>query len=334
MTMLLPRASLVEVLRGRARLVGARCDADSPRGLVSPVEARLHLGIAYGDLKREEQRYLEQRSPASDAALLLRVAVTRVLARPGEVTEGRPFIVSARVDNLTVDEALDRIFAPPHPGRARMVHFAHPHSLTLAASDEAHAERLARADLVLPDGIGLRIAGRILGTAVPNNVNGTDLLPLLCARAVKAGVPLALIGAQPGVAQACADRLIAAHSGLRIPVVRHGYLDEAATAEAIAAVKALGRAVVLVGMGSPIQEAWAWKHLADAAGASVLTVGGLLDFYSGRIPRAPQAWRELGMEWAYRLAQEPRRMARRYLIGIPVFLGLVVRQRVASRKSS
>src|SRR5262249_27898825 len=81
-----------------------------------------------------------------------------------------------------------------------------------------------------------------------------------------------------------------------------------------------------VGMGSPLQERWVWRHLRDVPGATVITVGGLFDFFSGRIPRAPVAWREMGVEWLFRLRQEPARLARRDLLGNPLFLAAVVAQ--------
>jgi N-acetylglucosaminyldiphosphoundecaprenol N-acetyl-beta-D-mannosaminyltransferase len=332
-TRLLPRASLRDLLRGNARLIGSRLPGGSPRGYVSPIEARLHMGIAYGDLRLDEERYFEARTIRSDAGVLVRAAISRVFAQNGVPTEARPLIVSARVDNLTVEDALDRIFLAAPRDRARMVHFAHPHSLTVGEMNRAHAGRLARADLVLPDGIGVRLAGAVLGTAVPYNLNGTDLLPLICQRAVKADMALALIGGQPGVVDECARRLLATHPGLRIPIVRHGFLDVAQIEETVMAVRSLSPCLVLVGMGSPLQEEWAWQHLASVGGAVVLTVGGLFDFYSERIPRAPKALRELGLEWTFRLWQEPRRLARRYLLGIPFFLGLVLRQRLRRSKS-
>jgi N-acetylglucosaminyldiphosphoundecaprenol N-acetyl-beta-D-mannosaminyltransferase len=81
-------------------------------------------------------------------------------------------------------------------------------------------------------------------------------------------------------------------------------------------------------MGSPIQERFAWEHLAHIPTATVITVGGLFDFFSGRVPRAPLAWRELGLEWLFRLVQEPRRLAKRYLVGNPLFLLLALKQRL------
>jgi N-acetylglucosaminyldiphosphoundecaprenol N-acetyl-beta-D-mannosaminyltransferase len=137
-----------------------------------------------------------------------------------------------------------------------------------------------------------------------------------------------LIGARDEVVQECARRSRESHPGLAIPVVSHGYLDETASLELASSVAELDNPIVLVGMGSPIQEKWAKRYLTALRGGTVLTVGGLFDFYSGTIPRAPTAWRELGLEWLYRLCQEPRRMASRYLVGNPLFLLMIMWQRM------
>jgi N-acetylglucosaminyldiphosphoundecaprenol N-acetyl-beta-D-mannosaminyltransferase len=116
-------------------------------------------------------------------------------------------------------------------------------------------------------------------------------------------------------------------------VISSGYFATEADAEAVAQrIAALGRVLVLVGMGSPRQEQWSWKYLRNCAGATVLTVGGLFDFYSGRIRRAPIFWRDAGMEWVWRMLQEPRRLAKRYLVGNPLFLALALEQRLRGRK--
>ena len=329
----LPPAPLAAVLRGRAPLVGARFNAHLPRGYLSPVEARWLMGIPHGDLASEEARYLERRTRSADLGVVLRAVVARALAPPaGAPPVRRPWLVSSPVDNLSMDEALERIFAPPEGTRARLIHCVHPHALNIAARHEALARALAEADLVLPDGIGLRVGAALLGIALRHNLNGTDLLPHLCREAVARGWPLALVGAAPGVAEACATRLTGATAGLRVPLVSHGFLSDAESRKIAGDIDRLGPCLVLVGMGSPRQELWAREYLTGASRAIVLTVGGLFDFYSGRIPRAPLAWRELGLEWVYRLIQEPRRMARRYLVGNPLFLLRVLAQRRRSRR--
>ncbi|WP_053233390.1 WecB/TagA/CpsF family glycosyltransferase [Sandaracinus amylolyticus] len=329
---LLPRATLTSVLRGASPIVGSRADDGAPRGWISPIEARALLGIEYVDLVEAERTYLAspERSWWSDTKVVARAALANALVPERElVFERRPHLVSACVDNLTVDEALHAIVDAPRADRARIVHFAHAHLLNLAYEDDALSRALSRADLVLPDGIGVRLAARMRGVELRHNVNGTDLFPLLCRRAAERGVPVVLVGAREGIAERCAARLRADIPEIDVPFVSHGFLGEAGSRHIAARVRDLGRAIVLVGMGSPRQELWAWRHLADAGGVTVLTVGGLFDMFSGAIARAPDAWREVGLEWAWRLLMEPRRMARRYVVGNPLFLGRALATRGA-----
>jgi len=115
---------------------------------------------------------------------------------------------------------------------------------------------------------------------------------------------------------------------VRVAAVHHGFLDDDSSAHLAASIRALGRCLVMVGMGIPRQERWAWRWLRELPEATVLTVGGLFDFFSGDVQRAPVAWRELGLEWLWRLRSEPRRLAARYLLGNPLFLTLTLTQRL------
>lgn len=326
MSCLRPRARLEDVLRGRADLVGARLGSGKP-GLISPVEARLRLGLPYGDLAADEARYLSERTTRDDVGVLARAALSLLIPLRADSHQRRLRILSTVVDSVSIEEALEALTARSTRSRATMVHFAHPHAVTLAHRNDALRRRFAAADLVLPDGVGLQVAASLLGRSLTANVNGTDLLPLLCARAVDRDLPLALVGGAPGVAAQCAAQLRGAHDGLEVPAIAHGFLDDAGARAFAAHVSRLGPCIVLVGLGTPIQEAFAWRHLSHLRDATVVTVGGLFDFYSGRVRRAPQAWREVGLEWLFRLLVEPRRLARRYLVGIPLFLALTLLQR-------
>ncbi len=326
---LLPRARFRDVLLGRAPLVGARVIEENPRGWVSPVEARVYLGIPYGDMAHEEDRLLDNQSLGSRCAVVLRSAIARILApSDGLRYIRRPKIISACVDNITIDDALTAMTERHSGDRARIVYIVHPHALNLAAFNSDYARQLTRGDLVLPDGIGIRIAASLLGVAMRHNLNGTDLLPLLCQAAAEKQLPLVLVGGRKDVVEKCAANLQRDTPGLNIALVHHGYVDENSSKEIAQRVRELGRCLVLVGMGSPLQEDWAWEHLRGAREATVVTVGGLFDFFSGRIPRAPVAWREMGIEWLWRLRMEPRRLAKRYLIGNPLFILLTVWQRI------
>lgn len=195
--------------------------------------------------------------------------------------------------------------------------FANAHALNLVYKDKAFAEILRSADAVWPDGTGVRMAGRHLGFPVPENVNGTDMFPLLCRRAVQEGVSLFLYGARPGVAETAAAKAKADCPGLKIAGVCDGYVSDA---EAIEKINAARPDIVLVAKGMPIQEKWMAAHRNDLSCRAIVAVGGLFDFVSGRIPRAPKVMRRLGIEWLFRLACEPRRMFRRYVLGNPLFI--------------
>ena len=316
------------MLAGEAPLIGARADSKAPRGLISPVEARHRLGLAYGDPRIDERARLAERTFFTDVSTVLRTALAQPFPAPVKGGPPRPFVVSSHVDALTVGAAVDAIAGPHDLPRARLVWFVHPHALNLAVIDRAHAERLERADLVLPDGVGTRIAAALVGAPLRHNINGTDLLPLLCDALAASGRPLSLVGGAEGVARAAADRLVHDHPGLRLGVVRHGFLDDAQAAELRDELRSAEPSVVLVGMGSPRQEAFALRWLGDLTGATVVTVGGLFDFFSGRAERAPVVCRELGLEWAYRMLREPRRLGPRYVLGNPMFLALAFLQRM------
>jgi N-acetylglucosaminyldiphosphoundecaprenol N-acetyl-beta-D-mannosaminyltransferase len=330
---LLPRAPLGDVLRGRAPVVGSRLRAATDAGAwVSPIEARLNLGLAYGNPRLEEAEALARIAGPLDALRALALAaLTSPLAFRADAFVARPYVVAAHVDNVSIVDAVLRIADESPADRAYVTHFVHPHALNVACSDGLLRNALAQADLVLPDGIGLRIAAALLGTPLIHNVNGTDLLPLLAERLAQTARPCALIGAAAGVAARCAEALEAQHPGLRISLVSHGFPDESEIAALLRDLRDAPRPpVVLVGMGAPAQERFVRRHLATIPGASVVTVGGLFDFYSGRVPRAPLALRESGLEWVHRLLLEPRRMARRYLLGNPAFLARAFLQRAVA----
>jgi N-acetylglucosaminyldiphosphoundecaprenol N-acetyl-beta-D-mannosaminyltransferase len=109
---------------------------------------------------------------------------------------------------------------------------------------------------------------------------------------------------------------------------QHGYFAAEELPDVLAKINASGAKILLVALGVPKQERWISDHLQQTGAAVSMGVGGLFDFYSGRIPRAPAWVREIGMEWCFRFWQEPRRMWRRYFVGNFVFLTRVVRERL------
>jgi exopolysaccharide biosynthesis WecB/TagA/CpsF family protein len=202
-------------------------------------------------------------------------------------------------------------------GAVRVVHFANAHTLNLAWNDPGFRDVLARADVVLNDGVGLDLYARMVGVRFERNFNGTDLVPALLED-IDPADPLRvfLFGGVPGRAEDAARVLEARFPGVLVVGTRDGYAHEGA----IAAINETSPDLLLVGMGNPLQERWveSARHHLDVGVA--MGVGALIDFLSGRVARAPRWMRAARLEWLYRLAREPQRLFRRYVVGNPAFL--------------
>ena len=233
--------------------------------------------------------------------------------------------------NTTLALAAGELLRAAAWGQRRNVYFVNAHCVNVAASDAVYDGILRAADLLYADGIGMRIAARAAGETLRDNVNGTDLFPLLCAGAAQAGLELAFIGGRPGVAQACARNMMAAHPGLQVAYVQDGYFPVARTGAVLEALAQSRARLIFVAMGVPRQEQFIHRHDAELGDTVRLGVGALFDFYSGTMPRAPSVLRRLGMEWLFRLLVEPRRLFRRYVLGNPRFLARVMWRRLLSR---
>ncbi|WP_254437201.1 WecB/TagA/CpsF family glycosyltransferase [Ruegeria arenilitoris] len=206
-------------------------------------------------------------------------------------------------------------------GTRRTVFFLNAHCANIRARNHTYRAALARADMILPDGIGVDVAAKLQGVQLTENLNGTDFVPKLLKRAARFGQSVYLLGGSPGTAQAAAARLQHMIPDLAVAGTRDGYAGAARVDEAIDDINQSGADILLVAMGVPLQELWIMQNRHRLAPCIALGVGALFDFLAGNVRRAPRLVRRFRMEWAWRLAMEPRRMARRYLLGNFEFLG-------------
>ena len=231
-------------------------------------------------------------------------------------------ILGVAFDALTLGEAEERADALLCSGAGGYIVTANPEIVLRCREDAAYAAAVNGAKLVLADGVGDLYAARILGTPLPGRVAGADLVPRLLARLAERGGSVFLYGARPGVAERAGESLQSACPGLRIAGTENGYIsDETALLEALEREKP---DLLLLGLGAPRQELWMARN-RQKINAVMIGVGGLLDVFAGDIPRAPEAWQRLGLEWLYRLLREPRRFKR--VIRLPKILLLALRER-------
>jgi N-acetylglucosaminyldiphosphoundecaprenol N-acetyl-beta-D-mannosaminyltransferase len=198
--------------------------------------------------------------------------------------------------------------------------FINVNSINLSISEPKFFNQLTKAEALFADGSGMRLAAKKAGFQLNGNNNGTDMLPHLCKTCVESKQSLYFFGAKPGIAEKAANTLRAKYSGLNIVGTEHGYNENKTSEQIIEAINNSGCDVLLVAMGSPVQEKWLLEHKNKLHCKTALAVGGLFDFYSGNISRSPMWLREIGMEWIWRLMQEPRNKFNRYVIGNPLFL--------------
>ncbi|WP_269933380.1 WecB/TagA/CpsF family glycosyltransferase [Aminobacter sp. HY435] len=210
------------------------------------------------------------------------------------------------------------------------VSFLNAHNANIACSDSEFAAALSHF-LVLADGIGVDIASRLLyGAPFPDNLNGTDFVPALL-RSSDQPLTVALLGAKQAHADHAADRLAELAPQHRYIVVHDGYFTAEEEPAIVAEIGSLRPDILLVAMGVPRQELWIERNIRAEHCTLPIAVGALLDFLSGSVPRAPLWMRRLRLEWLFRLMLEPGRLWRRYVVGNPLFLLRVLRQKFAAR---
>jgi N-acetylglucosaminyldiphosphoundecaprenol N-acetyl-beta-D-mannosaminyltransferase len=191
--------------------------------------------------------------------------------------------------------------------------------------DPALRHAIDGAHLTTMDGQAVVWAARALGQAVPERVAGADLMEHLLAHSARRGYSVYLFGATQDVVEECVARARQQHPGLAVAGYRNGYFKAEDEAAIVAAIREARPDILFLGFGSPKKEYFMTTHHRALGVPFVMGVGGTFDVLAGRVSRAPSWMQRSGLEWGYRLAQEPRRMWKRYLVGNTRFLSLVAR---------
>jgi N-acetylglucosaminyldiphosphoundecaprenol N-acetyl-beta-D-mannosaminyltransferase len=214
-------------------------------------------------------------------------------------------------------------------GSRSTISYANVHVLNLAWGNPDLLAILNAADLVYCDGAGVALGARLLGSRLPGRMTGADWIEPLCALCAREDISLYFLGGRPAVAARAAQTLCTRYPGLSVVGTHHGYLAGSAVCRtAIAAVNEAAPHILLVGMGTPIQEKWIAAYRQQLDVPVVWAVGALFDFVVGVQPRGPRWMLDHSLEWLSRLWSDPRRLWRRYLVGNPLFILRVLRQRI------
>lgn len=237
------------------------------------------------------------------------------------MTHNRICVRGVFFDNVTLDEAAQLLRAAARENRSGVSVFT-PNSeiVQLCIEDASLRDTINEGGLIVPDGVGVIKAARILGTPLKEKVAGVDLGRRVMAFAAEDGYPVALVGGKPGVAEDAAAAMQAVYPGLHICLTADGYFKkEGEENEAVLSrIRESGARIVLVCFGAPAQEKWIAANWDKLPGVNVLLgLGGSLDVYSGRVKRAPAIFVRLGLEWLYRLLKEPKRIGR--MMNLPKF---------------
>jgi len=247
------------------------------------------------------------------------------------VTESRIHILGAPLDAITLDEAVQLVDDAVASRKPTLNASLNAAKLVRMQTDGELRESIELCDLVTADGVPVVWAARVLGQRVPGRVNGTDLMERLLAHAAERGYSVYLFGSEPGILSGARAEVERRHPALRIAGTQHGFYgpdEEEAVVERIAAAQP---DILFVALGTPQKELFQARHRDDLGVPFVMGVGGSFEVLAGVKKRAPAWAQRTGFEWAFRLAQEPRRLAGRYVVGNTRFVYLVGREVLRTR---
>jgi N-acetylglucosaminyldiphosphoundecaprenol N-acetyl-beta-D-mannosaminyltransferase len=233
-------------------------------------------------------------------------------------------ILDVQVHRVTLPGTLEWLERFVEQGRPHQIVTVNMDFIRLARKDQEFREVVNRAALAVADGVPVLWCSRLLGQPLPERVTGVDIVEHGAALAAERGYGVFLLGAAAGVAEGAAQVLRRRHPALRIVGTYSppfGPFTDEEDAHMVRLVRSAQPQMLFVAFGAPKQDHWIDRHLDELGVPICVGVGGTLDLLAGRLPRAPRWMQSAGLEWVFRLMQEPQRLWRRYLINdLPLFL--------------
>ncbi len=235
-------------------------------------------------------------------------------------------ILDIPFDNITKQEAPLLAFSRLEKGVSTLVVTPNSEIAQLCFEDESVKRAVCSADIILPDGEGIVISSKKIGTPLKEKVAGVEFGMRCAELAAEKGYSLFLLGGKEGIAQKAGEELQKRFTNLKIAGVRNGYFDKngAENEKVISEINESGADILFVCLGAPAQEKWASANKSELSAKLIACLGGSLDIYSGNAKRAPKLFIRLKLEWFWRLLKQPSRLPR--MMKLPKFLHTVNKQ--------
>ena len=245
------------------------------------------------------------------------------------IDRGKRSVLGVDVSVIDYEAAVERVVRAAQEKKPFAVTAQPVHGIMIGARDAEHRYRLNHFDLLTPDGQPVRWALNLLhAVGLSERVYGPTLMLALCRRLESAGLPIYLLGSRQETLELLAKNLGRRFPSLKIAGSQPGrfkVLSSSEREEIVRTIRASGAAVVFVGLGCPRQEVWAYEN-REALSIPAICVGAAFDFHAGTVRQAPPALQRVGLEWAYRLMREPRRLWRRYVLFNPLYVAMITAQ--------
>ncbi|MBP0028089.1 WecB/TagA/CpsF family glycosyltransferase [Roseofilum sp. Guam] len=251
------------------------------------------------------------------------------------IDAGKRNILGVLVNVIDYEGAVAQVIQAAKAKKGLSVCALPVHGIMTGVLDNTHRFRLNHMDLICPDGQPVRWALNLIHKAgLSDRVYGPNLTLRVCERAAQEGLPIYLYGSRQEVVDTLSQKLRERYPQLKIAGYQPGRFWQISVEEkqeTVQTIKESGAAITLVGLGCPRQEVWVYEY-RDHLSMPVLAIGAAFDFHAGLVPQAPPSLQALGLEWLYRLIQEPKRLWKRYVLLNPYYVWLLSLQILGLRK--
>ena len=230
-------------------------------------------------------------------------------------------LANIKLDIGTSNEVKDIFIEAFDKEHTLKIMFLNAYALTIAQKDVEFKNALDSAGLLINDGVGIEKLVTKMGYKVPENLNGTDLIPKLVEIAAKKDKKVFLLGAKEEMVSAAAEEINSKYQKQVVADYNNGFFDAIETDNIIERINSSDAEFIILGMGMPIQEKWIYNNADKLTNVKVIIAGGaIIDYMSGKLKRSPEIWVKLKLEWLYRMLREPKRLIKRNWATIKVLI--------------